>query len=219
MPQIFRKAADTWLRVFFLAAGLSVVVGIMVLVGLVTSQVITREEIAPVQPVPFSHEHHAGGLGIDCRYCHASVEVSTSAGLPPTETCMTCHSQLWTEADLLEPVRESWKTRTPIFWQRVHNLPDYAYFDHSIHLSSGVACVQCHGEVESMPLMRQAENMRMRFCIDCHSDPAPRLRPREEIFNLDWTPPEDRRALGEELMARYGVADPEDLTHCYICHR
>ncbi|WP_404383749.1 cytochrome c3 family protein [Caenispirillum salinarum] len=218
MSRIFRKSADTWLRVIMLFVALALVAGAGLLVAGAASNVTTRENIAPAQPVPFSHKHHVGGLGIDCRYCHTAVEVSASAGLPPTETCMTCHSQLWTDADLLAPVRQSWAKRTPIHWARVHNLPDFAYFDHSIHVSSGVGCVECHGAVDEMPLTRQAENLRMRFCVNCHDDPAPRLRPREAVFDMEWTPPADRRALGETLAQRYGI-DTEDLTHCYICHR
>jgi len=186
--------------------------------GLVRSQAVTRVGIAPDQPVPFSHQHHVAGLGIDCRYCHTAVEESASAGLPPTETCMTCHSQLWTDADLLAPVRESWARRTSLRWRRVHDLPDFAYFDHSIHVQKGVGCVECHGRVDRMPLMRQAESLRMDFCLDCHRDPAPRLRPREEVFNMGWTPPPDRRALGERLIARYGI-DADGIMHCNVCHR
>ncbi|HZD51600.1 MAG TPA: cytochrome c3 family protein [Woeseiaceae bacterium] len=218
MPQIFGPAWDTWLRVMLLSAVITAGGALLVLSGLVQSQFITGAEIAPDQPVPFSHKHHVGGLGIDCRYCHAAVEISTSAGLPPTETCMTCHSQLWTDADLLRPVRESWKKRQPIHWQRVHDLPDYTYFDHSIHVRKGVGCDECHGPVDTMPIMRQGNIMRMQFCIACHRDPAPRLRPRSQVFNLRWHPPPDRRALGEALVREYGI-DAGRLTHCYICHR
>lgn len=218
MPQVFSKSADVWLRLVLLLAALAIVGGLLVLAGLVRSQIVTREDITPDQPVPFSHKHHVSGLGIDCRYCHAAVEVSASAGYPPTETCMTCHSQLWTDAELLAPVRKSWTERTAIRWQRIHDLPDHAYFDHSIHVQKGVGCVTCHGRVDQMPLLSQATSMRMRFCLDCHEDPAPLLRPREAVFDTGWTPPPDRRALGERLIARYGI-DIGNITHCNICHR
>lgn len=218
MSQTFSRAADTWLRLALLASLLAAIAGILVLTGLVRSQFVTRADIAPQQPVPFSHQHHVAGLGLDCRYCHTSVEVSATAGFPPTETCMTCHSQLWTDADLLRPIRQSWSDGQAVHWRRVHNLPDYAYFDHSVHVSAGVGCAECHGAIDEMPLTRQGNITRMRFCIECHQDPAPRLRPRDQVFNMDWVPPDDHRALGARLVADYGI-DAGNLTHCYVCHR
>lgn len=169
-------------------------------------------------PVPFSHAHHVGGLGLDCRYCHTSVTESRFAGLPPTETCMTCHSQLWTNAPMLAPVRESLAEGRPLRWSRVHNLPDYVYFDHSIHVAKGVGCSTCHGNVAEMPLIAQEAPLTMGWCLSCHRDPAPNLRPQAAIYDPRWTPPHDQRAQGEALIRHYMV-QTEHLTDCSICHR
>ena len=170
------------------------------------------------QPVPFSHEHHVGGLGLDCRYCHTSVEKARFAGLPPTETCMTCHSQIWTNAQMLAPVRASLAENKPIRWQRVHKLPDYVYFDHSIHIAKGVGCTTCHGPIDEMKLTRQAEPLTMKWCLDCHRDPAKNLRPRDAVFDPDWTAAGDREAAGQKLVAAYHIRT-DHLTDCSICHR
>jgi hypothetical protein len=179
------------------------------------------------QPVPFSHEHHVRGLGIDCRYCHTSVESSHFAGLPSTKTCMTCHSQIWTNAALLEPVRQSWRENRPIKWTRVHNLPEYVYFNHSIHVAKGIGCSACHGAVDTMPLMYQVGSLEMQWCLDCHRNPEARIRPREEVYNLHYDPTQDKNlpvelrnqdALGKKLVADYHV-HKEQLTNCSLCHR
>ncbi len=169
------------------------------------------------QPVPFSHEHHVAGLGIDCRFCHAAVEVSSSAGMPTTYTCMTCHSQIWTNAKILEPVRRGLADNQPLIWNRVNDLPDYVYFNHAIHIAKGVGCASCHGEVDRMSLSAKARSFTMQFCLECHHNPAPNLRPAEQIFNMHWrrtdeTPPP------EKLMADYHIGD-RNLTDCSICHR
>jgi hypothetical protein len=177
----------------------------------------TQASLTALQPVPFSHQHHVSGLGIDCRYCHSSVEYAPSAGMPPTETCMTCHSQIWTHAAVLEPVRQSFAIGKPLRWTRVYRLPAYVFFNHSIHIAKGVGCNECHGQVEEMPLTRQAKHMYMLFCLNCHTDPAPRLRPRDQVFNMKWqrtseTPP------AQALLAAYNI-HPEILSDCSICHR
>src|ERR1700677_5174569 len=169
------------------------------------------------QPVPFSHEHHVAGLGIDCRFCHSSVEVSANAGLPPTHTCMTCHSQIWTNAALLAPVRQSFAHETPIVWRQVTDLPDYVYFNHSIHIAKGVGCSSCHGNVASMPLTYKAKSMTMQFCLDCHRDPAPSLRPRDGIYDTEWRRNADTPSSAA-LMALYHIPD-RSLTDCSLCHR
>lgn len=169
------------------------------------------------QPVPFSHEHHVAGLGIDCRFCHTAVEVSSNAGMPPTYTCMTCHSQIWTNAALLAPVRQSLTNNAPIVWNRVNDLPDYVYFNHSIHLAKGVGCSNCHGEVDRMPLSYKAKTLTMQFCLECHRDPGPQLRPKDQIYNTNW----QRTATTPSpaaLMAEYHVGN-RTLTDCSICHR
>ena len=148
------------------------------------------------QPVPFSHKHHVDGLGIDCRYCHTSVETSHYAGMPPTETCMTCHSQLWTQAALLEPVRQSLATGMPIQWNRVNDLPDFVYFDHSIHVNKGIGCATCHGQVDQMPLTWKENTLYMKWCLECHRAPENEIRPRGEVFNMKWQKPENQAAAG-----------------------
>lgn len=169
------------------------------------------------QPVPFSHQHHVAGLGIDCRFCHQTVETSGNAGLPQTYTCMTCHSQIWTNAALLAPVRDSLANNIPIRWSRVTDLPDYVYFNHKVHIAKGVGCESCHGHVQDMPLMAKASTMTMAFCLDCHRDPGPNLRPREALFNTDWhRTPEVPSA--SELLRQYHIGS-RNLTDCSICHR
>ncbi|HEY7552273.1 MAG TPA: cytochrome c3 family protein [Hyphomicrobiaceae bacterium] len=169
------------------------------------------------QPVPFSHEHHVGGLGIDCRFCHTSVEVSSTAGVPPTYVCMTCHSQIWTNAEALAPVRQSLAEGRPIVWNRVTDLPDYVYFNHSIHIAKGVGCSSCHGEVVRMPLTVKAKSLTMQFCLNCHRDPGPNLRPKDQIFNTEWQrTAETPSALS--LLAEYHIG-ARTLTDCSICHR
>ncbi len=218
MAQIFSRRADTYLKV----AGISVVVAVigapMLGMGLVRSDYLTGRHTALGQPVPFSHRHHVGELGIDCRYCHDSVELSATASYPPTHTCMTCHSQLWTNAEALAPVRESLAEDRPLRWNRVHDLPDYVYFNHSIHVARGVGCAECHGPIDEMNLVYQDKAFQMSFCLDCHRNPAPHLRPPDQVFNLDWRPPPDQLAYGRNRMAELGI-DPERLDNCYICHR
>ncbi len=183
------------------------------------SPYITEVGVPRPQPVPFSHKHHAGQLGIDCRYCHATVETSAFAGMPPTSTCMNCHSQIWTGSPLLEPVRESYRTGKPLIWTRVYNLPQFAYFDHSIHIHKGVGCATCHGRMDQMPLTWQASPMLMQWCLECHRDPARFVRPREEVFNMDWQAPKNRSDLGRELIKLYNIKDTRRLTDCSTCHR
>ncbi|MBB2203845.1 cytochrome c3 family protein [Gluconacetobacter takamatsuzukensis] len=169
------------------------------------------------QPVPFSHQHHVAGLGIDCRFCHSSVERSAQASLPPTFTCMTCHSQIWTNAALLAPVRDSLASGRPIVWARVTDVPDYVYFNHSIHVSKGVGCVSCHGDVARMPLTFKAKSLTMQFCVDCHRDPGPNLRPLAHVYDTDWHR-DDATPPPAELMRAYHIGG-RNLTECSICHR
>jgi len=218
MPQLFRPYADTVAR--------SILVGLLVLPFAGTalaywtmrSNYITGETVTLEQPVPFSHAHHVGGLGLDCRYCHSGVETSTVAGIPPTHTCMTCHSQLYTQTAMLAPVRESLANNTPIHWNKVNRLPDYVYFDHSIHITKGVGCSTCHGPVDQMRLTRQAAPLTMGWCLACHRDPAAHLRPRDKIYDTEWTPPPDQAEQGRKLAAAYHV-DNKHLTDCSVCHR
>lgn len=218
MAQIFRSSADTIARVV-LASAVVVPIGIILCaMAVARSPYTTEQKIVLTQPVPFSHEHHTSQLGIDCRYCHTGVEKAWFAGLPPTETCMTCHSQIWTNAKMLEPVRESLAKMEPIRWQRVHRLPEYVYFDHSIHVAKGVGCTTCHGKVGSMPLMYQAAPLTMGWCLACHRNPAKGLRPQDKIFDIDWQAPEDQEARGHVLLKDYGI-EVSHLTDCSVCHR
>lgn len=170
------------------------------------------------QPVPFSHEHHVAGLGIDCRYCHTAVEKSASAGVPPTSTCYNCHKIVWNEAPMLEPVRSSYRTGKPIEWNKVHDLPDFTYFNHSIHVAKGMGCATCHGPVHQMRLMRSAQPIQMRWCLECHRSPEKFIRPKEEIYNMTWQA-KDQETLGRELVEKYKVRPPAEITSCGTCHR
>jgi hypothetical protein len=177
---------------------------------------VTREGEVRAQPVPFSHKHHVAGLGIDCRYCHVSVEDSASAGIPPTKTCMSCHSQVWTEAELLASVRMSYRTDESIPWTRVHDLPDFAYFNHSIHVQKGIGCTTCHGAVDQMPLMWAKSTLNMEWCLSCHRHPELFVRPKERVFDVDWEAPPNQAELGRELVEQYHI---ERVTTCSTCHR
>ncbi|MFN8443022.1 MAG: cytochrome c3 family protein [Caldilineaceae bacterium] len=218
MSQLFHPSANTFARVsifgaLFFVAGLGAV-------GLVIarSPYQTNVNVVQPQPVQFSHEHHVGGLGIDCRYCHTSVEKSSFAGFPPTHTCMSCHSQIWNDSPMLAPVRESYRTGIPIAWTRVHNLPDYVYFNHGIHVQKGIGCDSCHGRVNTMPLMYKAEPMTMEWCLNCHRAPQQQIRPRSEVFNINYVRPANQLELGQQLVKEYHI--PTDrLTNCYVCHR
>jgi hypothetical protein len=170
------------------------------------------------QTVPFSHEHHVAGLGIDCRYCHTSVEKSAVAGVPPTSTCYNCHKIIWNEAPMLEPVRASYRTGQPLEWNKVHDLPDFAYFNHSIHVAKGIGCATCHGPVQQMRLMRSAQPLQMRWCLECHRNPEKYIRPKDEVFNMTWKA-EDQETLGRELVEKYKVRPPSQITSCGTCHR
>jgi Cytochrome c7 and related cytochrome c len=217
MAAIFTPAANGAMRGALLALGLL----IAALVGFwwlwPSSLYMRKTGFVIEQPVPFSHQHHVAGLGIDCRFCHATVETSADAGMPPTYTCMTCHSQIWTNAKLLEPVRLSLAENRPIVWSRVTNLPDYVYFNHSIHIAKGVGCASCHGAVDQMPLTYKAVKLTMQFCLNCHRNPGPQLRQKSEIFNTSW-----RRDAStpspQQLIAFYHVGG-RNLTDCSICHR
>lgn len=214
--QIFHRSTNTIAKVSIFGAVAFLAVLLWLWSTLLRSAYATGQGVIQKQPVPFSHDHHVAGLGIDCRYCHTTVEKSAFAGIPPTETCMNCHRQIWTNADLLEPVRESYRSGTPIVWNRVNDLPDYVYFNHAIHVAKGVGCAECHGQVDEMPLMRQTASLQMEWCLDCHRDPGKRLRPREEVFNMKWRRPADFEAMQARLVREYDV---KSLTSCSVCHR
>jgi len=218
MSQIFHRSTNFLARlslfgaVFFVAA-----LGAMVYT-IIRSPWATRATMPLEQPVPFSHEHHVRGLGIDCRYCHTSVESSAFAGIPPIHTCMTCHSQIWKDSPILEPIRESYRSGIPVRWTRVHDLPEFVFFNHSVHVNKGIGCASCHGQVDRMPLMWQVETLHMRWCLDCHRAPEKQLRPRAAIYDMNWQPPADQAAQGAILKKEYAI-NTTRLTDCVMCHR
>ena len=218
MTPIFGPAANLVAKLVLLALGGSIVVAF--LIGWIgpSTEWATRVGYPVEQPVPFSHKHHVGGLGIDCRFCHATVETSATAGMPPTHTCMTCHSQLWTNARMLAPVRQSLADDRPIKWVRVNRLPDYVYFNHSIHVAKGIGCETCHGDVAQMPLMEKAQTLRMGWCVDCHRDPRPNLRPQSAEFSMGWKRTADTPS-GDQLFKEEHIHTAAELTDCSVCHR
>jgi hypothetical protein len=217
MPQIFSRSANALARTSLATA--LIVIGtalFLLMVAIPRSGYVTRANTFVDQPVQFSHLHHVADDGIDCRYCHTSVESSAFAGIPPTKTCMSCHSQIWADSPYLEPVRASFREDEPIAWTRVHDQPDFVYFNHRAHLNKGVGCESCHGRVDQMPLMLQAESLRMEWCLDCHRAPENHVRPKTEIFTMGYEPEEPQAVLGMRLVQEYGIAPS---TSCSTCHR
>ncbi len=219
MPQIFHRSTNTLSRLSLFSALFLIALFFFVLAGIQRSAYVTEADVVREQPVQFSHKHHVGDDGIDCRYCHTSVEESPFAGIPPTRTCMNCHSQLFADSPYLEPVRESFRTGKPIAWTRVHQLADFVYFDHSIHVNKGVGCTTCHGQVNQMPLVRQVASLQMEWCLDCHRHTERALRPRDQVFNMDWVPPTNQLEEGHKLAQQYHIRSVEELTSCSTCHR
>ncbi|HXH27691.1 MAG TPA: cytochrome c3 family protein [Candidatus Polarisedimenticolia bacterium] len=218
MAQIFHRSTNflSKLSIFgalFFITALGAVVWL-----LLNSPWMTRATMPIDQPVPFSHEHHVRGLGIDCRYCHTSVETSSFAGIPPIKTCMTCHSQIWKDSPMLEPIREAYKSGVAVRWKRVHDLPEFVFFNHSIHINKGIGCASCHGRVDMMPLTWQVETLHMRWCLRCHQHPERYVRPRGEVFNLAWQPPADQIEQGRALLKTYHI-NTQRLSDCVMCHR
>jgi hypothetical protein len=216
MSQLFHRSTNTIARASIGGAVLLLAGGLWFLSVFFRSSYVTRRDEVLQQPVPFSHDHHVAQIGIDCRYCHTAVEKSNFAGMPPTATCMNCHSQIWKDSPMLEPVRQSYRTGQPIRWTKVHDLAEFVYFDHSAHINKGVACVTCHGRVDKMPLMRRENTLQMEWCLGCHRHPEKFVRPVSEVFNLTWEPPHDGGALGRELVDKNHIVS---FTHCSTCHR
>jgi hypothetical protein len=217
MAQIFPRATNQIAKASIALGGLlAATAAVVVVFVLPRSAYVTRQNEAREQPVPFYHKHHVGGMGIDCRYCHGSVERSATAGVPPTQTCMNCHSLIFKDSPTLEPVRASWRTNTSIPWVKVHDLPDFVYFNHSAHVNKGVGCTTCHGPIDQMAYVYAEKPLLMEWCLDCHRQPEKYLRPKSEVFSVAYQPPADQLALGRRLRAEYGV---ETLTTCSTCHR
>jgi hypothetical protein len=216
MSQIFHRSANT-LSKLSLFGVLALAVGLILLaMAIGQSPYATRQHEIVEQPIQFSHLHHVTDDGIDCRYCHTSVETSAFAGIPPTKTCMNCHSQLFNTAPILEPVRASFRDNTPLRWIRVHDLPDFVYFNHSIHVKKGVGCETCHGRVDQMPLTLQENSLQMEWCLNCHRNPERYVRPRNEITTMGYVPAVAQSVLGPQLVKEYGISS---LTSCSVCHR
>jgi hypothetical protein len=219
MPQLFRPASNSIARISIALVIILLATTLAAAYIMDRGHWITFVREAPEQPIPFSHKHHVKDDGIDCRYCHTGVETSHFAGLPPTETCMTCHSQIWSNASLTQPIRDSWASGRSIEWRRVHDLPDFVYFNHSIHVNKGIGCSTCHGHVDEMPLTYRVNNLYMDWCVSCHRDPAKYIRPKSEVFNIDYEYPPNQLELGHKLVAEYHVQSPRALTDCFTCHR
>jgi hypothetical protein len=219
MPQIFHHSTNTLAKLSIFGGVFILLAALWVAAEINRSSWNTGQWIEREQPVQFSHKHHAGDDGIDCRYCHTSVETSSDAGMPPTKTCMNCHSQIWADSPYLEPVRASWKTGKPIEWTRVHDLPDYVYFNHSIHVNKGVGCSTCHGNVSSMPVVYQAASLQMEWCLQCHRNPEKFVRPKDQIYNMEWQPPANQAEEGPKLVRSYRIQGANVLASCSTCHR
>ena len=219
MSQLFDRNTNIYSRVSIVAV--LAFLGFLgwVITMLYLSGYHTKQGDFVEQPIQFSHAHHVGGMGLDCRYCHTSVEESAFANIPPTKTCMNCHSQIWNNAPILEPVRASFRDDKPLTWVRVHDLPDFVYFNHGIHVNKGVGCVTCHGQVDKMPLVYQQSTLMMNWCLDCHRNPEKYVRPRDQVFNMTWERPSDDPDLGSRLVAEYKIGTVPQLTSCSTCHR
>jgi hypothetical protein len=219
MAQIFHRSFNVISRVTILGAVFLLAFAGWAWGRFVRSDYVTGVGVAVDQPVPFSHKHHVAGLGIDCRYCHTSAEKSAFAGIPPTRTCMNCHSQIWADSPMLAQVRDSLRTGKSVPWNRVHNLADFVYFDHSVHVAKGVGCSTCHGRVDQMPLVWKHATLHMEWCLACHRNPEQHLRPPDRIYDMAWVPPPDQTERGKELMRLYNIHKSQRLTDCSTCHR
>lgn len=218
MAQLFPPVANTIARASLVAVVVIPAAVLMAATGISRAPYNTKVDVPLDQPVPFSHKHHVQELGLDCRFCHTGVETSAKAGLPPTYTCMSCHSQIWTNSPLLQPVRDSWQTGVPIQWTLVNSVPDFVYFDHSIHVNKGIGCTECHGPVQEMHITYKAKPFTMAWCLDCHRAPEKFIRPREEVMNMDYVHPRNQLEMGQKLVEQYGIKKKQ-LTDCSICHR
>src|SRR5438270_8117743 len=219
MAQIFHRSTNFISRFSVFSFIFMMGFAVLAVLAAARSPYLTRQNITRQQPIQFSHKHHVGDDGIDCRYCHTSVETAASAGMPSTAVCMNCHKQIWADSPYLEPVRASFKTGKPLEWVRVHDLPDFAYFNHSIHVNKGVGCSTCHGRIDQMPVVSQAASLQMEWCLECHRAPENYVRPKTDIFNMEWKPPADQKKKGGELVKAFHIQGANVLTSCSTCHR
>ena len=219
MAQFFNRSANNIARISMVMVVVLAGVAFYVYTQVARSSYLTGQYLEKQQPVQFSHKHHVGDDGIDCRYCHATVETTATASMPPTQTCMNCHSQLWNDSPYLEPVRASFRENKPIQWERVHDLPEFVYFNHSIHVAKGVGCSTCHGQVDQMPAVYQQNTLQMEWCIACHREPENKIRPRSEITSMKWQDSDLSMDERLKLKAEYRIRSREMLTSCSTCHR
>jgi hypothetical protein len=219
MAQVFHRSTNTISKFSISGGVIALAVISYAAYQLDRSSYVTHEQQPMEQPIPFSHKHHSAGLGIDCRYCHTTVETAAYAGMPATETCMSCHSQIWRESPQLELVRASYASNTGIRWRRVYDLPNFVYFDHSIHVNKGVGCSECHGRVDRMPLTWKNSRIYMQWCLDCHREPEKHLRPQSEIFKMNWVAGSQQETLGAKLLKENHTPSRSLLTSCSTCHR
>jgi hypothetical protein len=216
MSQIFHPSTNTISRVTIFGAVFAVAFVGWLVMAIDRSPAVTRRNVVVEQPIPFSHDHHVGEVGLDCRYCHSTVEESSFAGMPSTQVCMGCHSILFADSPMLEPVLASFRTGEPLQWNRVYDLPDFVFFDHSIHVAKGIGCTTCHGNIHRMPLTWRATTLNMEWCLDCHRDPSRYVRPREEVFNVNWDPGSLDRQQRARLVEEYRISSKMS---CSVCHR
>lgn len=219
MAQVFNRSANNIAKISMVAAVVLGGLAFYFYTQIARSSYLTGVFVEKQQPVQFSHKHHVGDDGIDCRYCHTQVETSASAGIPPTQTCMNCHSQLWADAPYLEPIRASFRENKPIEWQRVHDLPQFVYFNHSIHIAKGVGCSTCHGQIDNMPAVFQQNTLQMEWCLSCHRDPSKFIRPKSEIYNMQWQDSDIGPKERADLKEQYKIRSKEMMTSCSTCHR
>ncbi|NNE98032.1 MAG: cytochrome c3 family protein [Pyrinomonadaceae bacterium] len=220
MAQLFHRGANNIAKASLVLAVVLGGLAFFAYTYIARSSYLTGRYVEKQQPVQFSHRHHVGDDGIDCRYCHTSVETAASAGIPPTQTCMNCHGELYADQEYLEPIRASFRDNKPIKWERVHDLPGFAYFNHSIHVAKGVGCASCHGDVANMAAVYQENTLQMEWCLSCHRDPKPNIRPKSEIYNTSWDSkditPEQQKEVDEKISK---LRSKELLTSCSTCHR
>ncbi|MCY7375870.1 MAG: cytochrome c family protein [Pyrinomonadaceae bacterium] len=219
MAQVFHHSANNIAKITIVVAIVLAGIGGFVFTQIARSSYLTGRYVEKQQPVQFSHKHHVGDDGIDCRYCHTAVETSSSAGIPPTQTCMSCHTQIWSDSPYLEPVRASYRDNKPIEWERVHDLPEYTYFNHSIHIAKGVGCSTCHGQIDNMPAVYQENTLQMEWCLACHREPEKFIRPKAEIYNMDWRDGDLTAEERLQLKVDYKIRSKEMMTSCSTCHR
>ena len=219
MAQFFKRSANNIARISMIAVVVLGGLAFLSYTQIARSSYLTGRYLEKQQPVQFSHKHHVGDDGIDCRYCHQTVETTATAGMPATQTCMNCHSQLWADSPYLEPVRASFRENKPIQWERVHDLPEYVYFNHSIHVAKGVGCSTCHGQIDAMPAVYQENTLQMEWCLACHREPEKFIRPKKEIFNMQWSDGDIDAGERAQLKADYHIRSKEMMTSCSVCHR